>query len=102
MSNTDKLISILNILIFIGLLLLAVFAPALIALATNTLTMMILILFPLIIILIGAFNIVKYLKLRNRKLEEFGLGSKILLLFPVVNIMLVVLGILLVVVTRIS
>lgn len=90
MTKLDKTISILNILIFLSIVFMLFSLPFLITLMGSLLALILFILIPLILILVGTFNIFKYLKMKNRKLKEFSYGLKFLLLFPAVNFMIII------------
>lgn len=95
MTVPDKLISIINILILTIIIFTLSALPTIFAFVTSPILIVFLLLITLLII-IGTYNIYKYLVIRKTALNEMSLGTKFLLSVPALNFAIFVLGIILI------
>ena len=98
MKLLDKVIAIINVIIFIGLIVLVLALPMLIMLTTN-ISGWILVLIIILLIIWGTVNSIRYLAKRSKNFKEISFFDKVLILVPITNFLIISVLIILIIIS---
>jgi len=92
MKALDKIIGTVNILLFVGLIYLIIqMLPAIVSLASSILGISLFVVLPLVVIIWGFINSLKYIRNKETKFGDYTFLERILIIIPTLNFSFIVL-----------